>query len=152
MAHIYLIVYWINFKHKHSKYITTITKGTRDSWNALKKATSITKKWYKNKELNLQFHQYCTCDFVEEKICNIIARLTYLGLMDHLHDFIYFPRYALISTYSHMQHRGFIKTFARSTTFSNKENHAMMQPTRIGCNKSMHGRILVTEIALLWTK
>ena len=55
----------------------------------LNKATSITKKGYKNKELNLQFHQYFTCDFVEEKICNIIARLTYLGSMDHLHDYIY---------------------------------------------------------------
>ena len=77
----------MNFKH--NKYITTITKGKRNSWNALKKATSITNKGYQKNELNLQFHQYCTCDFVEEKICNIIARLTYLGLMDHLHDFIY---------------------------------------------------------------
>ena len=73
----------MTFKHKHSKYITTITKGTRDSWSALKKATSITKKGYQRKELNLQFHQYCTSDFVEEKICNIISKLTYLGLMDH---------------------------------------------------------------------
>ena len=74
----------MNLKQKHNKYITTITKGKRNSWNELKKATSITKRGYKNKELNLQFHQYFTCDFVEEKICNIIARLTYLGLMDHL--------------------------------------------------------------------
>ena len=88
---------------KHIKYITTITKGKRNSWNVLKKATSIINKGYQNNELNLQFHQYFTCDFVEEKICNIIARLTYLGLMDHLHDFIYFPRYVLISTYSYLQ-------------------------------------------------
>ena len=90
-AHIYLIVYWINFKHKHSKYITTITKGKRNSWNALEKATSITRKGYQKNELNLQCHQYCTCDFVEKKICNLIARLAYLGLMYHLHGFI-FPK------------------------------------------------------------
>ena len=77
--------------------------GKRDSWNALKKATTITTKGYQKKELNLHFHQYCTCEFIEEKICNIIARLTYLGLVNHGHDFIYFPRYALISTYSHLQ-------------------------------------------------
>ena len=82
----------MNFKHKHSKYITTITKGNRNSWNVLNKATSISKKGYQENELNLQFHQYCTCDFVEEKICNIIARLTYLGLMDNLHNFIYIPK------------------------------------------------------------
>ena len=123
----------MNFKH--NKYNTTITKGKRNSWNALKKATSITNKGYQKNELNLQFHQYYTCDFVEEMICKIIARLTYLGLMDHLHDFIYSPRYALISTYSHLQYRGFINTYARSTPFANKENHAMMQPTRLMLEK-----------------
>ena len=133
----------MNFKQQHIKYITTITKGKRDSWNALKKATSITKNGYQKNELNLQFHQYCTCDFVEEKICNIIARLTYLGLMYHFHDFRYSPRYALISTYSHLQYRGFISTYARSTPFANKENHAMMQPTRLDAIKVCLRRYLL---------
>jgi hypothetical protein len=72
----------MNFTHKRIKYITTITKGKRDSWNALRKATSITNQGYQNKELNLHFHQYCSREFIEEKICNKIARLAYLGLMN----------------------------------------------------------------------
>ena len=92
----------MNFKP--NKYITTITKGKRNSWNALKKATSITNKGYQKNELNFQFHQYCTCDLVEERICNIIARLTYLGLMYHLHD-LYIPQDMHSSQLTHICNR-----------------------------------------------
>jgi len=33
----------MNFQHKHIKDITNINKGTRDSWDVLRKPTSITK-------------------------------------------------------------------------------------------------------------
>ena len=45
--------YCILNERQNIKYITTITKGKRNSWNALKKATSITNKGYQKNELNL---------------------------------------------------------------------------------------------------
>ena len=55
---------------RHHKY----QQGKEDRWDALKKTTSIIKKGYQKKELNLHFHQYCTCEKLEELICNKIAR------------------------------------------------------------------------------
>ena len=51
-AQFYLIEDWMNFKYECNKYIATITKGKGDSWNALKKATSIIKKEYQLKYTN----------------------------------------------------------------------------------------------------
>ena len=45
----------MNFNQENLKNITTNNKGTRASWDILRKATSIIKK-----DSNLQFHQYCT--------------------------------------------------------------------------------------------
>ena len=56
----------MSFKHKPNKYITTINKGKEDSWNALRKATSITKKEYQKKEPNLQIPQYFICEHLRD--------------------------------------------------------------------------------------
>jgi hypothetical protein len=55
----------MSFKHKHNKYITTITKGKEDSWNVFVKGNK-----YHKEEINLQIQQYCTCEEIEEMICN----------------------------------------------------------------------------------
>jgi hypothetical protein len=58
---------------RHQKY----QQWKEDSLDALRKATSITKK--DTKLINLQFHQYCKCELIEELICNKIAKLIYMG-------------------------------------------------------------------------
>ena len=72
----------MSFKYQHTTYITTITKGKGDRWNIWRKATSITKEKSTSKISLLHMRE------VEEMIGNKIARLTYLGLEDHVHDFV----------------------------------------------------------------
>ena len=65
----------------------TCKKGTQESWDALRKITSIT--W---KAKGLHIHQYCIWEHFEEMISNNIARLTYLGLSEPIIWFYIVPK------------------------------------------------------------
>ena len=71
----------MSFKHQHTTYITTITKGRR-KLEYMEKGNKYHKKILTRKISLLHMRE------VEEKISNKIARLTYLGLEDHMHDFL----------------------------------------------------------------
>ena len=88
----------MNFNHKNIKDITTSKKGTKDSWNALRKATSISRR-----DKLCKFNNIAHEGTFEEWIYNRVVKLACLGLMNHEHDFIYSPWYAIISNYSYFQ-------------------------------------------------
>jgi hypothetical protein len=51
-----------------------ISTRERRLLGCFEKSNKYKKEGYQKKELNLHFHQYCTCEELEELICNKIAK------------------------------------------------------------------------------